>query len=56
MLHFMMKRCELMQELELTKSILEELKYIEELQQNVKESESDDFTGHMGGAYTLLCC
>lgn len=56
MLHFMMKRCELMQELELTKSILEELKYIEELQQNVKESESDDITGHMGGSYTLLCC
>ena len=50
MLHFMMKRCELMQELELTKSILEEL------QQNVKESESDDITGHMGGSYTLLCC
>ena len=48
MLHFMMKRCELMQELELTKSILEE--------QNVKESESDDITGHMGGSYTLLCC
>ena len=45
-----------MQELELTKSILEELKYIEELQQNVKESESDDITGHMGGLYTLLCC
>ena len=23
---------------------------------NVKESESDDITGHMGGSYTLLCC
>ena len=33
-----------MQELELAKALLEELKHIEELQQNVKESESDDIT------------
>ena len=45
-----------MQELELAKALLEELKHIEELQQNVKESESDDFTGQIGGSYTLLCC
>lgn len=43
-----------MQELELAKALLEELKHIEELQQNVKESESDDITGHMGG-HTLYC-
>ena len=45
-----------MQELELAKGLLEELKHIEKLQQNVKEAESDDFTGHIGGLYTLLCC
>ena len=45
-----------MQELELAKALLEELKHIEELQQNVKESESDDISGHIGGSYTLLCC
>ena len=44
-----------MQELELAKALLEELKHIEELQQNVKECEEDSITGHIGGTYTLLC-
>ena len=45
-----------MQELELTNGLFEEIKYIEELQECVKESEAERFTGQSGGFFTLICC
>ena len=45
-----------MQELELTNGLLDEIKYIEQLQECVKESEAESSTGQSGGFFTLICC
>ena len=45
-----------MQELELTNGLLEEIKYIEQLQECVKESEAERSTGQGGGFYIAFCC
>ena len=45
-----------MQEIELTEDLLEELKYIDELQNITKILEAEELTGQVGGYRTLICC
>ncbi len=45
-----------MQELELTNGLLDEIKYIEQLQECVSELGMEKTTGHGGGMLTLFCC